>query len=72
MVVDDHVDAFEVHRALDFVGVAAQDNGQASDARLTKCGKVGFDKRAPAVGEQGFLCPHAGGLTGSQDQACDH
>ena len=38
VAVDNHIDAREVHCALDFVSVMAQDDGQASDARLTKRG----------------------------------
>src|SRR2546428_14040131 len=61
VAVDNHIDAREVHRALDFVGMVAEDNGQSSAARLAKRGENGFHKSEAGVGPEALVRSLAAG-----------
>ena len=64
-LVDDHQYVAQVHGPPDLIRVVAQNDGYARDAGLAHGANDRFDKRVPAVSEQGLVRAHAGGLAGS-------
>src|SRR5690348_9511500 len=72
VLVENHLGPVKIHAALDLTCVMTKNHGHVLNSCAVEGPNNMLQESGAAIGEQGFIPPHAGRFAGGKDQPCDH
>src|SRR5690349_8896995 len=72
VLVHNHMGSMKIHSTLNLTCVMTKNHGHTLNSGTVEGLDNMFQEGGAAIGEQGFIPPHAGGFAGGKNQSCDH